>query len=30
MVLTQRMLEGPQESPPVHDEIRAAAYAALA
>ncbi|MGH3393945.1 MAG: serine hydrolase domain-containing protein [Streptosporangiaceae bacterium] len=30
MVLTQRMLEGPDESPPVHDEIRAAAYAALA
>jgi CubicO group peptidase (beta-lactamase class C family) len=30
MVLTQRMLEGPEESPPVHDEIRAAAYAALA
>jgi CubicO group peptidase (beta-lactamase class C family) len=30
MVLTQRMLEGPQETPPVHDEIRAAAYAALA
>ena len=30
IALTQRMVEGPDESPPVHDEIRAAAYAALA
>jgi CubicO group peptidase (beta-lactamase class C family) len=27
---TQRMMEGPEQSPPVHDDIRAAAYAALA
>jgi CubicO group peptidase (beta-lactamase class C family) len=30
IVLTQRMMEGPEQSPPVHDDIRAAAYAALA
>jgi CubicO group peptidase (beta-lactamase class C family) len=30
IVLTQRMMEGPEQSPPVHDAIRAAAYAALA